>query len=489
MMIRIELNGDVRFAKQEDMWSVADELVGKWGGGVPAFTRVETPAPVRAPAPVIVETIVPTERAFSEFGSGKQIIDAEAKGRIEGTHLALIQAGVAVNAGEQLFATGTRMAEEGYRTQTTRKAEHEKKMLAGDAAEALRRAVEAEEREDVVVTARSLADSLEQQREGGTGILADGYALTEQAMRGLLARIESPALSYLLGMRKRIALGQTDVAEERKQMLLVLDHELRMDPKVELKLRRRGAMKDVFAIVSPTYAVADAPVVMDQILGQLPESAKGTWSYDPTTTTWELRASVWTPTPVDEQAVGEPFEGYVSFQARDNGTASFRGGGGVMLIACLNASTYMANSSDVCRVHRGRVLYDIEAMLKGSVSAIGALCRIWGEAREETIENEHLIGLPVSQAIPGIWWGELLDRKSELAGVLRGRTVDHVKGLTDAYFDQRRDPSRLVRADLAQGWTRYVQDQPADVRRLSEAAIGDWLASRRPVRFEERKTP
>lgn len=439
------------------------------------------------------------EKAVSEFGPGRQVLDEQARTRIESLQGELRKAGVAVDAGRQLYATGTRMARVGYETQADRKVEHDQKLPLHDAAHGLISQVLSERREDIVVTAREFASSLKVNGK----VTSHGLSLSEQAIRGLLGRIESPALSYVLGIRDRIAgrvvlMRSIEVPDQRatcaaenaadkRQLAEVLEHECRRNPDVELKLRTRRCVGDVFAVVSPSYAVADAPEVLSQILDGLPRDARGSYSYDAASTSWELRASVWTPTPVEEQAVGEPFEGYVSFAARDNGTARLRGGGGVTMLACLNAGTYTAAGSDVSRVHRGKILVDVGAMLDGGLKAIHALCAAWGTAREEVVPvPEALTGVPISQLIPGFWWGEFGNRKSELAGVLPGRTSEHVRGLTEAYAAERRDPERLVRADMAQAWTRYIQGQPAPVRRDAEAAVGSWLVSGRPVRFEHR---
>jgi hypothetical protein len=254
----------------------------------------------------------------------------------------------------------------------------------------------------------------------------------------------------------------------------VLSHECDRAKDVKIKLRTRESLSDVFAVVSPSYVPADAPAVLDQILPDLPRDARGSWSYDPESTAWELRADVWTPTPVEQHAVGEAFSGYVSFRSRDNGGSSFRGGGGVLLLRCLNASTYTADSNDVQRVHRGRIMYDIGTMLRGSTAAIRALCAAWGANRETEVP---LPPVPLSVAIPGFWSFLLRDRSSELAGTLPGRSAEHVKGLTEAFFQERREPARLVRSDFAQGWTRYIQDQPTPARREAESAIGAWLVN------------
>ena len=87
----------------------------------------------------------------------------------------------------------------------------------------------------------------------------------------------------------------------------------------------------------------------------------------------------------------------------------------------------------------------------------------------------------IEQAMPGFWRHLLTDRSSELVTVLPGRTETHVANLTAAYHAERRDEARIVRADLAQGWTRYAQAFTADVQRDAERAIGAWTVNGRAV--------
>jgi hypothetical protein len=130
-------------------------------------------------------------------------------------------------------------------------------------------------------------------------------------------------------------------------------------------------------------------------------------------------------------------------------------------------------------------MLDVREMQAKAVGAIRVLCAAWGVARETEIEvpAEAPVG-PISKVLEGFWWGELTNRKSELAGVLPGRKVDHVAGLVKAHLSERRDLEKIVRSDFAQGWTRYIQDQPSDVRRDAESAVGAWLVSKRPMSFD-----
>lgn len=424
----------------------------------------------------------PAPRVNSTFG-GALVTDASARTRIEATHTALRAAGVAVDTTQQRYATGVRLADVGYSTQRARKQEHDEQAPLSEAIEALRATVEAEKREDVEVSAAEFGRSLHVNGK----VTAYGLDLTEHAIRGLAARLESPMISYLMGLRDRIANASGDVdgaTADRRMLAEVLSHECKRAGDTTLQLRTRKGPGDVYAVVSPSYTPADAPALLKRIAPSLPRDARGTWAYDPKSTAWELRASVWTPTPVDEQAVGEAFQGYVSFHGKDAGNGRLRGGGGVLMLACLNAGTYAAESSDVARTHRKHVLLDVARMLRTSLRAVTALCEAWGSARDEVLPIPS--GVSINEAVPGFWRYCLTARGSDLAGVLPGRTETHVQALTQAWAGERRDRSRVVKSDLAQGWTRYVQEQPGDVRRDAESAIGSWLVSRSPVRYEAR---
>lgn len=435
-------------------------------------------------------------RGVSEFGAGNQIVDGDAKARIEGMHEKLKAQGVNVDAGRQLYATGTRMATVGYQNQAQRAREHAEKMSLRECVAQLVEAVESEKRRDVVVSAKDFAAKL-----ACDGALTfDGYKVREQAIRGLLsARLDSTAMRHVLGLRDRIADAARDakysddatvretakrhMLDDKGELLHVIRHECERFGDVMLKLRLRDALGDAFACVSPEYAPADAPDALRDVVAMLPSDAKATFAYDPTSTAWELRASLFTPTPVEEQAVGEPFEGFASFRSRDNGTRTWTGGGGIILLACLNAGTYEAQGTTSRRRHIGRILNDVPAMVRAATASISTLCEAWGVARETVLDTTDAKGalIPIETAIPGFFRSMLTARKGELVGVLPGRTETHVKALTLAYGEQRRDTCNVVRADLAQAFTRYIQGQPAPVRRDAESAIGAWMVSSESV--------
>jgi len=489
--------------------------------GAPAPTSDAIP-PADAPTPIVakVASVDVAPAPTTEQSSARPVSpvstwtntvhDADAAKRINAQQDALRAAGVDVNASEQFYATGTRMASEGYANQDARKAEHNALMFVRHAADALRAAVESEGRTDVTMTARDLVRDL----TVNGSIAIRGHKLGEQAIRGIFSRLGAPGVGYALGLRDRIAESvstekgaeahdkaarekgeavDTAIVQARRaantaerqadlrQIAEVLAFECERSPETTLRLRMRSALRDVYAVVAPSYGEADAPTVLGSVVAELPSDARGTYTYDPVTTAWELRAHVWTSTPVAEQAVGEPFTGYASFRSRDNGTSRLRGGGGVTLLRCLNASTYEAVARELSRIHRGDMTRGLDVLVKHARLAIDALCEAWGTARQAEIAIP--IGVPIDVAIPGFWL-DMLKRDKPLVGVLRGRKEERAQALTAAYFSERRDANRVVRADLAQAWTRHIQGEDALTRRDAESAIGSWLASGRVPRYE-----
>ena len=402
------------------------------------------------------------------------------KARIDRQHAAIQASGIdvakAATKAAQVAPNGTAMWESGYAEQDKRKKDHDQKLPFAQMAEMADAEIKAENRLDVEMSAADFARGL----SVNGSILVNGKKLTEQAIRGLANRLESPMLSYVLGLHDRMIdnskRGNTAAMQADKAKIAeIIAHECRHNPDAKLKLRtRNGGIDDCFAVLSPSYSEYDAPRAIARLARAVPKDAKGSWVYDAKSTQWEVRAPLWTPTPVQEQAIGEAFEVYASFRGRDNGTSSLFGGGGFTLIRCYNATTYTA-ASELSRVHRGKMDADVERMIVLCKKAFDTAVTAWGVARETEIPltaEERKAG---DKFLAGLFT-EMLSEKP-LASVLPGRKADHASALTMHFHAERRNRETLVRADLAQAWTRYIQGQPSDVRRDAESAIGAWLVA------------
>jgi hypothetical protein len=485
MFAKINHRGESKTVPAAEFQATCDDMVARLGAWEPGSSSVE-----------MLPELPKANSTWAE-----QVTDEAARERIERTHDKLRAAGVNVNTAEQLYATGTRMADTGYATQERRKAAFADGMTVADAAERLCDIIRAEKRHELTVTAGDIGSRLA--FEKGKGLHFEGYRLREQAIRGLCARMESPVLTYVLGLRARIAdavsaCKKPDATTELRAKLTeqarkdtaelvdALRHECMTFGDVKVKLRVRDAAGDCFAALGPDYGIADAPSVLPQIVGQFPSDARGEFTYDPATTAWELKGSVFTPTPVQEQAVGEPFTGYSSFQSRDNGTRRIDGGGGIELLRCLNATVYVVKTASASRMHRKNVLVNIEQLAEKALRAINIICEAWGTARADVITqpvNDSGELLPLEQVIPGFYRHMLSAHRGELVGVLPGRKADHVEQLARRFTEERRDDKRIVRADLANGWTRYIQDMPCPVRRDAEQAVARWTVKQEPVSY------
>ena len=270
-------------------------------------------------------------------------MDDGARKRIERQHEALRDAGVNVDADRQLYATGTRMADVGYRNQTTRAAEHAAKEPIDAAVQGTR----ATDRGRAAPRRHDDGGKLGSALSINGALKFDGFKLREQAIRGLLGRMESPALRYVLGLRDRIASPEaTDASQalDKAALLDVMQRECRRFGDTPIKLRTREGLDDVFAIVSPDYAPADAPDVW--ATSSLP--FRPTLAGRSPTIPLRRRGSFGHPSSRPRRSMSRPWANpsrvIVSFSSRDNGTRRLTGGGGIVLLACLNASTYEAES-------------------------------------------------------------------------------------------------------------------------------------------------
>jgi hypothetical protein len=451
-------------------------MVARLGPWDPSTSKVEVVEAVDVPEPPATAPQLSTWET--------QVMDEKARERIETQEATFAQHGVTIDRSHQAYASGTRMADMGYQTQTDRRADFDKLPLAVDELRRLESVITGEKRHERVIKARDFARLL----TVNGAVKVDGYRLREAAIRNLVARLDSPALRYLLGLRERIMDKEAtpeQKAHDKALLLSTLQGEADRFGDVELKLRLRDGVGDCFTIVSPTYTVADFPTAKPVIERYIPGGARAQVSYDQTSTTWEARIETFTPTPVQEQAVGEAFRAYASIRSGDAGFDGYEGGGGLELLRCLNATTFLALLEQASRRHVGNVTRDLPALIRAALRGVDAAIEAWGIARNQVIElptvGEKLI--PIEVAVPGFYRNMLTARRGELVGVLPGRTETHVAGLVDAYGHQRRNAAQVTRADLANGWTNYQQTFPAPVQRAAESAIGSWLRKAEPVRY------
>jgi hypothetical protein len=470
---RVTHAGETREATPETAVAVLGEMIATSGQTFdPATSKIE-----------IVETVQ------SPFTVKEGEVDPRAAERVTAQQDVIREAGFDVGDQHQFFKTGTRMLDIGHQTMAGEKRAHDQLRPLAAVLDEIDQTIAAEKRHQRRVTSGEIGRLLSVNGK----LKVDGYAIQEQALRNLLARLDSPALGMVLGMRERLAgrskLGALTAEGKQldKGMLLeIVQHECKMNPDVDLVLRLRDGSGDCFTIVTPEYTVADAPSITPQIRAALAGDTRATWTYNPISTVWEIKAETFTPTPTQEMAVGEPFKAYSSISGGDGGITALWGGGGFVLIRCWNATTYLAEQDGSRKIHRGNVRGNIVQLVRGSLHAIETAIKAWGIARETVIPAEVHDGgklVSIESVIPGYYRHMLTARRGELVGVLPGRTETHVGQLAKTFDSERRNRADITRADLANGYTRYIQDQPIEVRRTAEAAIGSWLVNGEAVKY------
>jgi hypothetical protein len=179
MAITWTLNG-AQIALAPDDLDGLDAFVQAHGPGVPS--------PVLEPAPTSAPTS-PTPAPVPALSTWQvQIVDDDARKRIDAQHAVLTAAGYAVGTAHgQAFTNGTRMAAEGYAVQQGRAVEHAAKLPARDAIHALVTTIRAERREDIDTSAGELARAV----EINGALKINGLKLREHAIRGLLTRLRA----------------------------------------------------------------------------------------------------------------------------------------------------------------------------------------------------------------------------------------------------------------------------------------------------------
>ena len=248
---KVVCGGEERIGPQSQAMEVADEMFAKHKTR-PSIEPL-TPEPVAEPAvelaPVVPIRAPSTAVASAPVKAGD--VDESAKKRIDEQQRILREGGVTGlgyrgegGDGDQFYRNGTRMLDIGYDTQCQRKAEHEAAIPIEAAAMGLSAKVKAEGREDYICTARDVANNL--QVHGQLKVF--GRTLTEQAIRGLTSRCESPALGYLLGLQTRVDAERAKPEEERNDSRILADlgkaadvlrHEcLLVNPRQRLEQRR-----------------------------------------------------------------------------------------------------------------------------------------------------------------------------------------------------------------------------------------------------------
>jgi hypothetical protein len=301
------------FADEIDWTASEDTNIGP----VPTMDITEECAPVAAPvstfeAPVMNET-------------ARDLANQES---------AVLKT-LGIGASEQLFETGTALAQSGHDALQTYDREYNALPTVKTALEGFQATITAEQRRDAI---RDLADY----RIDADGKLAhvgkvaggSGFALEPTAWRQLAQIAATQNINAGLSKRTR--------ADRR------------------VRIRGEGS---VFAIVSADpkrgYAVCDGPEVASYVERGLRDAnmldgSKCELKYDPESTRYKIRTVLQAPIEIAaHRGVGRVHRVFMDVSGGDNGETSIRGAMGALRIRCLNATLSQADGMTWHRRHVG----------------------------------------------------------------------------------------------------------------------------------------
>jgi hypothetical protein len=299
---------------------------------------------------------------------------------------------------EQLFATGTALADVGHESLGLYAAEYNAfpspQTAIGDFQEQIR----AEERRDIVADLVGFRLDIDG-KLAPTNRLAGGAGNTVEhvAWRQLIQAVETPNVNAGLAKRTRC---------QRR-----------------MRCRKDGDGRSVFAIVSSDpvrgYQVFDGGEVAELVMRGLHDAgmakeAKCDLEYDPESTRYRIRTILQAPVDImAHRGVGRVHQVFFDVKGGDNGETSISGAMGVMRIRCLNASLSQADAMRWSRRHVGN-MSDIRHMVARAASkwtAVASEMRdLWARASAEWYLDAQGGRLSVPEAIERLVGNGLIPR-------------------------------------------------------------------------------
>jgi len=465
-MYEIALNGEVRIINSVDEFqAVADELVAKHGGGVPSVKKVDEQS---ASQPVAV--VRPTG-----WGDvvGKSHVDEKAEARITADMAAMKNAGFAIS--QPLFAAGTRVVQEGVERAATLRQEFEAKPLVGDALGALQDRIAGEQRQDVIAPASSVRmDNL-----GRLAVNKDRFGMDEKAFKALVSRLGLPSAgAYLAACWPELRAKNVNnwqllkVAEEAAARAEALGKGREYEQAlINLRTRLNGDRRDVYAVVSDSYAEFDIDKFAQAIKIAMPNDARAEVHYDGQKA--KIDVHFHSTVQPEDYAAGEIFRAGISFRTDDTGGGSVKGSSFLEQNLCLNLiiTNYAAQPVFSVR-HIGDVREMAQKIRKGirdAEATIAPMMRQWGYARKDDLvavaveRDRSYEGIGLKEMLAGFFNGAM---ERELVTV-PGRREETIPKLVRAWErDAGTDGPQsgtITRAGFVNALTRYAHEGQSDV--------------------------
>jgi hypothetical protein len=495
---RIEHGGETRYAySQGAVFTVCDELVAKYGGGVPVITPVNGTAAapitnenVPIPSTLRAEASPPPERIMSGG------IDLLGKARSEAMKKAGEESGFSFR--ETVYARGMPVIALGEENAAKSRREHDAKPDIGPACEAFRQVIRDEKRHDETL-------SIENLRMDGAGriVTAKGtFALTEEAFAVLLKRMKIGGADYLSKCWPRLRAHNFNAwaskfdddevqAIARWEMLSMAERKAFGDRPVRdpIKLRLRNGLNgeiETYGVVTPAYTAFNVDKVAEAIQIAMPREAKGEISYDGHRTSVDILFH--TDVPPKHFVAGEFFKAGIRVRASDSGDGSIIVSAIVWQNLCLNLIIIDEASKPLDRIrHIGnvRTLADrLRSALEAGKLSLAAFLGAWNYAVEERLTADTLdapkgVEVPIKfeDALPGIYNG-LYER--ELLPIKKPKEA--IPLLMKMWGEDKSAAKGNTRAAIVNSITRYAHSAPMDAWEEDklERAAGALLTRKAP---------
>lgn len=501
-MVRVELGGESVEIEEANWQEAADKLHAKHGGGVPKVTRLAPPmaqidttaaevvaavnAPMNPPPPRLA--LVSPRKPSKGLTVGSPLDVAPGKIDLIGQARSTFDAEAAAAAGfavaPPLFDRGTRVIDLGVENAAKARQEWEAMPLVRANCEAHAARIVAEDRQDDV----ALAGCTEMGPSGifrashvdQLGVVSD-YKLTEAAFASLVARLGIPAAGRYLRqcwpeLRAQNINGWIERIRESEHKAAVAAKEsgrANTYAPIDLRLRHRrlsrpeaGAEREVYGIVSPSYADLDADKISEAIALAVHPEARGRVTYDGRRTRWEILFH--STVQPKHYVAGEFFRAGATVTTDDAGGGAINGNAIVWQNLCLNLIVVQTTTTAHFAIrHMGDVAMMAKRFREGFAKTMGAIdhfVRAWDYAVEDNvITSVRQIASAAGRALPastdevmaGIF-RDAIDRELVPVPVGRARTEDVVTGLMSAWRSDKSGAAGTTRAAVANAFTRWA---------------------------------
>ena len=313
------------------------------------------------------------------------------------------------------YIPGTAALDEAYDRLATSRRLWEERPLVEESLQLVINAVLEEERQDVVINTSELR-MLEDGRLYIPGLQASGVEYEGPGAFGIGMEIlgmeqllpKTQGLAMIGKTLRKKAEGYAPIFPEAMSFLLSMPSDerawtmnrcfQRSDTRLKLRTRLgRDGARQLFAVVSPTYAVFDADKVAELLRATLGgKGLRGEVAYEAGTTNLTVDASYHASADIRDFAAGDVFQvGYRS-TSNDTGKGSIRIGGSADWSACLNFIILSHDDAElVARVHKGKVAEVATEVLAGIEKiqpVFEHFARQWGVLINEPIYAHEVWG-------------------------------------------------------------------------------------------------